>query len=681
MMPRCLTIAAIAAGLLLAQSPAERAETLWKAGRYVEASDAFKSAVALDPKNPALHVRWGRLFLERFNPAEAANEFEAALAIRADYAPALLGLAMVAAESFDSKAVELAEKALAGDPKLTEARQLLARLALEHSDYERAAAEAAKVQYVAVPAVIDWLHDREPKQLPTDAEGYELAGHIFVLNRRYEEGIRFYNRALELNPNLHRVRAELGVQLMRLGRDDEARKHLEQAYVAGFKNAMTVNSLTLMDSYKNFVVRKSGNTIVKVHKKEADLVGPYVEAELKRAIATFEKKYKMKLTAPVQVEVYPDHEDFAVRTLGMPGLGALGVTFGHVVAMDSPSGRKPGTFHWASTLWHELSHVFVLTATKHRVPRWFTEGMAVHEETAASAEWGDRLDPIVINAMRQKKLLPVAELDRGFVRPSYRGQVGVSYFQAGRICDFINEKWGYSKLLDMMQAFSTLKPTSDVIEQQLAMKPAEFDQKFLAWLDGQVGETVNKFAEWQKMLKEVADAYAAKRYDDVLRLGPAVRRLYPDHVEMTSVYKLIAESHLARGDKAAATAELESWARAGGRDVELLKKLAKLQEEAGDRKAAIRTLQRIVYVYPLDQDLHLRLGDLLLAEGDAKGAVFEYEALIAAKPLDQAATRFNLARALRASNRIEDAKEQLLLSLEAAPGYKPAQRMLLELNQ
>ena len=101
----------------------------------------------------------------------------------------------------------------------------------------------------------------------------------------------------------------------------------------------------------------------------------------------------MQLDRPVQVEVYPDHEDFAVRTMGMPGLGALGVTFGYIVAMDSPSGRKPGSFHWASTMWHEMSHVYVLAATKHRVPRWFTEGMAVHEETAASPEWGDRLDP------------------------------------------------------------------------------------------------------------------------------------------------------------------------------------------------------------------------------------------------------------------------------------------------
>ena len=65
-----------------------------------------------------------------------------------------------------------------------------------------------------------------------------------------------------------------------------------------------------------------------------------MQAELHTILATYEKKYHMTLPGPVQVEVYPDHEDFAVRTMGMPGLGALGVTFGEVVAMDSPSGAQ-----------------------------------------------------------------------------------------------------------------------------------------------------------------------------------------------------------------------------------------------------------------------------------------------------------------------------------------------------
>ena len=66
------------------------------------------------------------------------------------------------------------------------------------------------------------------------------------------------------------------------------------------------------------------------------------------------------------------------------------------------------------------------------MPRWFTEGLAVHEETAVSPDWGDRLSPDVIAAIKDKKLLPVAELDRGFIHPTYPAQVIVSYFQAGR---------------------------------------------------------------------------------------------------------------------------------------------------------------------------------------------------------------------------------------------------------
>ena len=51
------------------------------------------------------------------------------------------------------------------------------------------------------------------------------------------------------------------------------------------------------------------------------------------------------------------------------------------------------------------------------------------------------------------------------------------------------------------------------------------------------------------------------------------------------------------------------------------------------------------------------------------------------RPLDQAAAHFSLARAYRAANRLEEAKEEVLLSLEAAPGYRPAQKLLLELSQ
>ncbi len=259
---------------------------------------------------------------------------------------------------------------------------------------------------------------------------------------------------------------------MQLGQEAEARAELEQCYNAKYTSNETVNALRLLDSYKDYQVFKTDNTILRLHNKEAELLRPYFEAELKKVIATYEKKYQMKLNGPVQLEVYPNHDDFAVRTAGMPGIGGiLGVTFNHVVAMDSPSGRPPGSYHWATTLWHEMSHVFVIQATNGRVPRWFTEGLAVYEETAASPDWGDRMDPEDIQAIQGKKLLGIAQLERGFIRPTYPTQVVVSYYEGSKVITFIVEKWGYSKILQMIQSFAKLESTPDVIKNDLGLSP------------------------------------------------------------------------------------------------------------------------------------------------------------------------------------------------------------------
>jgi len=685
-----LLLAVVFTTAVLCAQTLDQAESLWKQHRYVEANDAFRDLVKAHPRNAGYRVRWGMLYLERFQPADAAQLFDEALKIDPNNAGAFLGLARVAAEGFESKAVEFAHKALAADPHLLEAQELLARLALEDNDPKKADEEAHRalamspnaVQARAILATIDWLNDKpETAWDPHAGEAYETAGAIFVLNRRYEEGIRFFRKAIELQPDLWSAHSQLGINLMRLGREDEARAQLEMCYENGYKDKPTVNTLRLMDSYKNFVTYKTDTTILRLHKKEAELLHPYFEAEMQRAMSTYEKKYGIKLDRPVQVEVYPDHEDFAVRTMGMPGLGALGVTFGYVVAMDSPSGRPPGTFHWASTMWHELSHVYVLTMTQHRVPRWFTEGLAVHEETAVSPEWGDRLDPHVIAAIKDKKLLPVAELDRGFVRPSYPTQVIVSYFQAGRICDFINREWGWDKLLAMIHDFATGASTPDVIQKELGMAPEQFDKHFLASLEAETKKTVDGFDDWRKQLMKVAEEARAGKNDDVIRDAAPIRDIYPDYVEPGSVYQFLADAYLAKDNKPAAIAELERYAKAGGRGPDTLKQLATLLEEAGNRKEAAEVLDRLNYIQPIDEELHRRLGDLWLAQGNAAGAIREYRAVLAQAPTDPAASHFSLAKAYRAYNRPGEAKDELLLSLEAAPGFRPAQKMLLELSR
>jgi cellulose synthase operon protein C len=682
--------------LTRASDPAIAAEGFWGVGDYRSANDSFRAAVKLRDTDPAPRVRWGRMYLDHWQASEARDLFGEALKIKEDYAPALLGMALVAGEQFEGAAIKSAEKALAADPKMYEADEVIARVHLEDGDPKKAAdaANAALKIYpealdaMALLGTIDLLDDKTDSPWMTQAlkinphygEAYAIAGHFFIINRRYDEGIAIYRKALDLDPSLNETRSDMGVNLMRLGKEDEARKQLEQVYNAGYQSPETVNSLRLLDSYKNYDTFRTPTTILRLNKKESALLHPYFQEEFDRALATYEKKYHYKLKQPVQIEAYPDHEDFAVRTLGMPGLGALGVTFGYVVAMDSPSARKPGQWHWASTMWHELSHVYSLEMTDFRVPRWFSEGLAVYEETAASPDWGDRLDPGAIAAIKEKKLLPVAELDRGFMHPTYGDQVTVSYFQGGKICNFIAEKWGYEKLIAMLHDFGKKMTTPEVIQEEFQMKPEEFDKQFLAWLEPQTQKTVDNFDQWRKRVRVVAGFVKDKKWDDAIREGEAIRDMYTDYVEMGSVYESLAQAWLGKGDKAKATAELELYSKVGGRDPQSLKQLSKLLEEQGRKPEAAAVLERLNLIYLEDDEAHSRLGALSLDLGHANIAEREYQAVLDLKPADPAAAHLGLALAYKMENRPDRERDEVISALEAAPNFKPAQKLLLELS-
>jgi tetratricopeptide (TPR) repeat protein len=685
-----LVLASIALVSLLPAQSLQQAEAMWKARRYQDANNEFRALVAKNPNNPDFRVRWGRMYLEHWQPDVATDLFNEALKLKGSHPGALLGLALVAADNFDGRAEGLARKALEADPKLLEAQELLARLALEDNNNAKAideankalALDAASVEGKAILATIDWLSDKkETKWDPHTAKGYETVGHFFVLNRRYEEGIAYYRKAIELDPQLYTARSELGVNLMRLGYEDEAYKQLKTCYDNGFQDYATVNSLKLMDSYKNFVTFKTDTTILKMDKRESQPLRLYIEPEMKKILATYEAKYKMKLLRPVQVEVYPNHEDFAVRTLGVPGLGALGVTFGYVVAMDSPSGRPPGQFHWASTLWHEMSHVFTLTATGHRVPRWFTEGVAVHEETAVNPEWGDRVSPEILKAIKEKKLLPVAELDRGFVHPTEPAQVIVSYFQGGKIIDYINSKWGWDTVLAMLHDFGGSDlDTAAVIRKELKIEPEEFDKQFLASVEADTKKQVDNFEHWRAGIKRVSELAKAKDYDGVIKEGTPIRDLYPDYVEAGSIYEFLATAYVEKNNKPAAIDELERYVKIGGRYPDSIKKLAKLLDESGNKKEAAAVLDRLNYIYPLDNDAHQQLGSLLIEQNDPKDAIREFDAIVLHNPIDPAQSHYDLARAYNLNHQTEQARDELYAALEAAPGFKPAQKLLLQLT-
>lgn len=692
-----------------------RAEGLWGLKDYKDAFAAFDAAIKANPKDVNLKVRLGLFLVDapigKDQVGDGSGEFKEALELDEKNAQAMLGLAKLAEEEYGPNAVKFAQEALEIDPKLYQARELLARVALEDNNEDKALEEANKavamspeaLDAMAILATVDWLNDKPAappagqiltsspwidkisKVNPHDGEAYAIAGHFFVINRRYTEGIQYYRKALELDPDLQSARSELGINLMRLGKEDEAHAMLEQAWNAGYQDLATQNTLRLMDSYAKFDTFKTPTTILKIQKKESALVRPYLQAELDKIIATYEKKYKYHLNVPVQVEAYPDHEDFAVRTMGMPGLGALGVTFNTVVAIDSPSAadpqRGPGSFHWATTLWHEMSHVYVLSMTNNRVPRWFTEGLAVYEETAINPDWGDRLEKPSILAIRDKKLLPIADLDRGYIHPSFPEQVFVSYYQGGRTITYIVQKWGYDTVLNMIHDYAANMTTTQVIEKELKITPEEFDKQFIPWVEAQTKTTVDNFDTWVKGVRSINDEVKTKDWGAVIKEGTGIRDLYADYVDPGSVYEALAQAYIATKDTPKALEQLKRYAQIGGRNPDTLRQLAGLEEESGDKRAAAATLEKINYIYLRDDKAHQKLADLDMELGNPTEAIREYNAVLALKPVDPAGTHYRLAKADQAAHKDADAMDEVLSSLEIAPGYRDAQKLLLELNK
>src|SRR5690606_11472702 len=132
----------------------------------------------------------------------------------------------------------------------------------------------------------------------------------------------------------------------------------------------------LLDTYPQYVTKTTPRFALFLHGREAELLELYMSELAEEAYDELSERYGARPETPVRVEVYPSHADFSVRSVGLAGLGALGVAFGNILALDSPAARDPGEFNWGSTLWHEIAHAVTLAASEHRVPRWLTEGIS-----------------------------------------------------------------------------------------------------------------------------------------------------------------------------------------------------------------------------------------------------------------------------------------------------------------
>ncbi len=682
-------------------------------GDVRSANSFFQAALKEYPADAALRTRWGELFLATHSNPQAVRLFQEALEIDADYAPAKIGLAKIAAGQFEEKTREWALAVIEETPEQAlEAHLLLARAALEDGAIDAGdealdeALELAEehdlspLQIYALKSAVDLLRgttaspwtQRALAQNPRYGDAYAIPAHFYVITRRYREAIALLTKAVEIEPDLYAAHADLGINLLRENKLADAQRHLAIAYEGDPFSAPIVNTLRLIDSFDNFVVTEhparptapgsnaahNPGVIMRLHKDESAVLGLYVKELVDRTIETYSKRYGFTLKEPVIVELYPDHDDFAVRIAGLPGIGLLGVTFGYLVAMDSPTGRADASFHWGTTLWHEMAHVFTLEATNHLVPRWFSEGVSVYEEWSTGPLPGRHIPVPVLAAIKEDKFLPIAELDRGFIRPTYQAQVIVSYMQAGLICEYIAGHFGQKALEGMLDGFAAGKDTAEVVTAVLGISPAKFDEDFTAYVERELGPTIAQLDSWQAKQGEVGEAVEAQDWRLVVAKAAESVTLNPDYVDEGSAYLVKARAHIDLGETALSTDTLLEYRRRGGHDPEALFTLARALTTAGRNDEAIDAYKDLLMVAPLRSGVHLEFGDLLSSAGRSSEALLEYQALLAMNPQDLADAHYRLAKTYVALEDRAKGREHLLYALEIAPHYREAQQLLLE---
>ncbi|HEY1586109.1 MAG TPA: hypothetical protein VGH63_10520, partial [Polyangia bacterium] len=286
--------------------------------------------------------------------------------------------------------------------------------------------------------------------------------------------------------------AEIGSNWLRLGEDQKGLDALKEAWKRDPYNVRTYNLLQLFEDVipKEYVLVEGTPFRFRVAKREEKVLLHYVKPLVTKEYAELVRRYGFTPTGPLTIELYTNPEHYAVRTVGLPGLEALGVTFGKVVTGMSPAG---GRFNWGLMLWHEVAHIFSIQMSRARVPRWFTEGLSEYETVRLDPTWGRRTHAELAHALAEGKLLGVADLNLGFTRARDVSHMVVTYHQAAEEVMFLVRRFGFDVVPKALAMFGEGKDTAQVIPAITGMSVKAYDAAFEADLRARLKPYENNF--------------------------------------------------------------------------------------------------------------------------------------------------------------------------------------------
>ncbi len=625
--------------------------------RQAETANAFFNLAEQMGDAPRELLLWrAELFIEKHDENQAGDIVEEALKRFPEHPDVLyLHAKFVLEQSFDfRKAEQLAQDLLKKNPRHSGAHYLLAGIALRDLDFETAEKNIAdglstnprQLHLLSMRAASRFLaedqqgFERNVDQVlalsPGYSEIFRIVAEYAEWEHRYPDIEKLMRRAARIDREDGRVRAILGLTLVRSGSDAAGVVELNRAYELDPYDVRVVNTLKLYEEnipelYQDY---QEGPFRFRFPNAEAELLKRYVPRLLEEAHGKMVDRYSYTPLAPIGIEIYSSREEFAVRTSGLPRTPIQGVCFGRKLATMSPMG-SPGNL--GMTLWHELAHVFHLGLSQNRTPRWLTEGMAEWETAVRDVGWSRELDLELVQSLRADALPPLESMSHAFTHARHMRDVATAYYASGLLLDWIVESRGQASAVQLLNQLGKKRLPSDVLVEVLGADMKVLDTQFRSWL-------AKHLARFDGQFTSQSARESSSELEPLLKKDPQSREL-----RLSLGLALLAEGDLKQAQKILAALSDEAF------DAQATFALARIAMATQDKKKAQDLIEDMLEEGVDGYELRMVLARLLFANQEESDA--EKQLRAAAKLDPEAEEPWSLLASLYLKN--ENRKSEL----------------------
>ena len=338
------------------------------------------------------------------------------------------------------------------------------------------------------------------------------------------------------------------------------------------------------------------------------------------------------------------------------------------------------------------------------MPRWLSEGISVYEEMEQNQTWGQSMSPQYRQMILGDELTPVSRLTSAFASPRSALHLQFAYYESSLVVRYIVDTYGFDtlkKILDDLgigmpinEALTRYIGSLNVIDEKFAEYARELAKQYgseKAW--AREGDEVPKidpsdpFAQlistsptyFEQLSSKASRQVAAKEWSDALTTIEELESLFSEGDLPVSVLMLKSNAYQGADDLEGERTTLEIVASRSSDAVSAYTRLVEIAIEDEDWEAVTRFSEKLLSVNPLLSSVQ-ESAALAASKLDRHSeSVRALRALAEMEPIDPAGLHYKLARSLSKVGDKQAARLEVLKSLEEAPRYRDAQRLLLDL--